>query len=285
MPQFHINKYFGTCPLRFNDFLLIQIGRLYFSARDEIKAHTHGDFYELTIITDGEGHIITNGTKTPVKRGSIYLSKPYDTHEIHSLGAVPMKFDFFSFYTEQREFLDALSEIAKKLGPADRVFSDERIGSLVCDAIMEFMKEESYSREILYSIFTQIVIYIIRDFESGSVGARVRNASEADTVCYRIMNYIDTHIYTMSSLDELTEVMKYNYSYLSTLFKKNTGNTLLSYFRKKRLEAAKALILEGAMNISDIAAALNYSSLYSFSRAFKDMYGISPKQFSKDSPK
>ena len=32
------------------------------------------------------------------------------------------------------------------------------------------------------------------------------------------MNYIDTHIYTMKNLDELSEITDYSYGYLSVLF-------------------------------------------------------------------
>ena len=279
MPHFHLNKYFAENPLIFNDFRLIQIGRLYFAPSDSVKLHIHREWYELTIITDGEGFVITNGIATPVKRGSIYLSLPCDMHEIRSSGEKPMKYDFFSFYSENPKYKSELERISNCITPEDRVFFDERISSLVCDAIMEFVDDAKFSDDILYSIFNQIMIYVIRDFENKTARSRITAASQSDAMCYRMMNYIDTHIYTLCNLESIADAMKYNYSYLSALFKKTTGNTLLSYYKTKRLEVAKFLILEGKMKISDIAETLNYSSLYSFSRAFKEEYGISPKQF------
>ena len=281
MPQFHLDKCFVKDPLKFNDFYLVQIGRLYFAPLDFMHLHAHKNFYELTIITDGEGSVITNGTETKVKRGDIYFSLPCDMHEIRSSKNAPMKYDFFSFYTDNEKYLTELEGIARYLSVNDRVFSDERIAALVCDAIMEFIDDSEFSEDILYSIFKQIMIYIIRNFGSNAAKSRIRVASQADAICYQVMNYIDTHIYSMRSLDELSDIMKYNYSYLSALFKKTTGNTLLSYYHKKRLEVSRLLILEKSMKISDIAETLNYSSLYAFSRAFKEMYGISPKQYLK----
>ena len=281
MPKFHLDKYFFNKPLALKDFFLIQIGRLYFAPLDSMRLHAHKNWYELTIITDGEGSVITNGIETPVKRGCIYLSLPCDMHEIRSSKDFPMKYDFLSFYTENPTYKAALENIASCLSPNDRLFFDERISALVCDAIMEFINESSFSGELLYSIFNQIMIYIIRNFNSNTIKSRARGATQADAVCYQIMNYIDTHLYTMRGLEELSEVMKYNYSYLSALFKKNTGNTLLSYYRNKRLEVARLLILENTMKITDISDSLGYASLYSFSRAFKDRYGVSPKQYSK----
>ena len=52
------------------------------------------------------------------------------------------------------------------------------------------------------------------------------------------MNYIDTHVYSMTGLSELGSVFSYNYSYLSTTFHSTTGRTLNDYYRSRKLEVA-----------------------------------------------
>ena len=90
------------------------------------------------------------------------------------------------------------------------------------------------------------------------------------------MYYIDTHLYTMQSLAEIADAMNYNYSYLSALFRQHSSTTLLEYYRNRRLEAAKLLLAEGKLSVGAIADLLRYSSVYTFSRAYKEKYGISP---------
>ena len=102
------------------------------------------------------------------------------------------------------------------------------------------------------------------------------NVNDSDVLCQQIMNYIDTHVYSIESLDILTDIFSYNYSYLSNLFKKNTSITILDYYTNKRLETAKALIIENKKKIHEIAEMLNYSSTFTFSRAFKKKYGYPP---------
>lgn len=279
MTKFHLNKCFLNSPVKFSDIYLLQIGRLYFDADDIIKLHVHKDFFELTIITDGEGEIITNGHTTSVKHGDIYLSLPCDMHEIRSSKKAPMKYDFFSFYTENEDYKKVLDGISGGLQLSDRVFSDERIASLVGDAIMEFINDTVFSNDLLYSIFNQIIIYIIRHIKK-EVSNKASTASLSEAICYQIMNYIDTHIYTLKTLDEIAIELNYNYSYISSLFKKTTGNTIFSYYNSKRLEISRQLIAERNQKITEIAEALNYSSLYSFSHAFKEKYGTSPKKYS-----
>ena len=278
MPKFHLDKSFIKNPIKFSDIYLVQIGRLYFEPGDNMHLHSHKSFYELTIITDGEGEVITNGVPSPVKRGDIYLSLPRDMHEIHSSVTAPMKYDFYSFYTENDEYAAALDSATSYLSPEERVFSDERISALVCDAIMEFIENEKFSNDLLYSIFKQIMIYIIRNIKR-SEHKRSRSATAAESICYKIMNYIDTHVYTIRSLEEVANALNYNYSYLSSLFKSTTGNTLFSYYENKRLEIARELLTDGSQSVTEIADLLGYSSLYSFSRAFKESFGESPKKY------
>ncbi len=278
MPKYHLDKSFIKNPLKFNDIYLVQIGRLYFAPGDNMHLHSHKSYFELTIITDGEGEVITNGIPAPVKRGDIYLSLPRDMHEIRSSVNAPMKYDFYSFYTENEEYSSALDSATSYLSPEERVFTDERIAALVCDAIMEFIEGKTFSDDLLYLIFKQIMIYIIRDVKSGE-RKRIRSASAAESMCYKIMNYIDTHVYTIRSLEEVAEALNYNYSYLSSLFKSTTGNTLFSYYESKRLDLARELLADGTQSVTEIADLLGYSSLYSFSRAFKDSFGKSPKKY------
>ena len=84
------------------------------------------------------------------------------------------------------------------------------------------------------------------------------------------------------ALEELSEVTSYNYSYLSALFRRVTSSTLAEYFRSRRLETARLLLEERRMSITKIAEILNYSSIYTFSRAFKDKYGLSPEQYRRN---
>ena len=92
---------------------------------------------------------------------------------------------------------------------------------------------------------------------------------------------MDTHVYSITTLGELGAVFNYNYSYLSTTFHTTTKRTLNDYYRSRKLEVARLLLLEGKLNGSQIAEKLNFSSLYSFSKSFKSKFGMSPQAYKK----
>ncbi len=280
--KYHIDKnYFGD-PKVFGDISLYQIGRVYCKANTTVPRHTHLNFFELTIVTDGRGTVVTNGVPVDVKKGDIYVSFAGDFHEIISDTESPLRYDFVAMKTSNPKMHADLEEIVSRFhGATARIIRNENIAFLISGAIAELNADAEYSDIILSSIFAQVFSYIIREFRAQKPLKYSKTAGEAEILCYQIMNYIDTHIYTMKSLSELSAVTNYSYNYLSNLYKKVTSDTLANYFRNRRLETARLLLLEGTLTVTKIAALLNYSSVYIFSRSFKERYGVSPSNTQK----
>ena len=89
------------------------------------------------------------------------------------------------------------------------------------------------------------------------------------------------NIYSITSLKEISRELRYDYTYLSKLFKKTTTQTISDYYHFQRLETACVLIKENKLNFTQISDKLNYSSVYSFSKAFKKQYAVSPMTYKK----
>lgn len=277
--NYHVNKNFFRDPLVYDGLSVVQVGRMFCKSTTVIDTHMHLNCYELTVVTDGEGLIYSNGTPTSVKKGDIYLSLPCDAHKIETDPVKLLKFDFFAFITENGCFDEAFEMIAQNHNsPHARVIRDERIRPLISNAIAELSEENAYKNELLTALFRQILIYTARGFQNIKPTV-FADASRAEALCYKLMNYIDTHIYTMKNLGELAQITDYSYGYLSTLFRDTTANTLTSYFQEKKLDTARLLLLENKLTVTQVAKLLNYSSVYAFSKAFRKHYGVSPKAY------
>lgn len=277
---YHINKIYFDNPLNFNGIKIYQIGRLYCNTDTVIPTHLHTDLYELTVVTDGNGTVYTNDIPTIVQAGDIYFSHPFDSHRIESDGKTALKFDFIAFTCEREALRKEIESIAEQYHSAQcRVFRDDNIRYIMGNAITEICGERIYSKELLQSFFEQILIYLIRGFKSIMPANHSQTVTDAELLCLRLTNYIDIHIYTIKNLEELSRFSGYSYSYLSSLFKKITGNTISDYYIKKKLDIARLLILEKRLKITEIAEKLNYSSVYSLSKAFTHHYGISPRKY------
>ena len=78
------------------------------------------------------------------------------------------------------------------------------------------------------------------------------------------------------SLSLVAERFNLNPSYLSGLFKKNTGENFVNYISSLRLENACRLLEKETLQVGDIAARVGYSNSSIFITNFKKMYGVTP---------
>jgi AraC-like DNA-binding protein len=80
-------------------------------------------------------------------------------------------------------------------------------------------------------------------------------------------------------LKDMSSQLKKSISYLTRVFKEITGHTPIHYFNKLRIEEAKGLLSSTNEPIHEIAAYLGFNDEFYFSRLFKKIVGISPKQY------
>lgn len=87
------------------------------------------------------------------------------------------------------------------------------------------------------------------------------------------------HLHEPIHTEILAEHVGLNRSYLSTLFKKETGQTLSQYILSKRIEAAQNMLRFSDYSYAEIAASLAFSSQSHFIRVFRAQTGYTPKEF------
>lgn len=275
---YKINNEFLDNPVDFGGIRLIRAGRYYCEPGAVVPYFSHDDFFELTIVNDGSGIILTNGKRIPVRQNEIYVSFPFDKHGIISSESDPIQYDHLAFVIENDEYLKAMNEIVAEYGdPFCRIISDRRINYLTYCVISEFNKEESFYKDVVRYAIYNIIIYIIRKFNEKNLTFFSENVSDGEIFCNRLMSYIDANVYEIEKLSDLTKITNYNYSYLSQLFKKTTGGTLRDYYLSRKLEEADSLVKEGKLKICQIAEKLHYSAPDAFTKAYKKKYGVPPK--------
>ncbi|MFP3822216.1 AraC family transcriptional regulator, partial [Bacillus sp. SIMBA_008] len=72
-------------------------------------------------------------------------------------------------------------------------------------------------------------------------------------------NYIFENIYNQISVKQLAKFANINSDYLSILFKKEVGISLIEYIQRERIEEAKKLLTLTTYSLSDICAWLNFN--------------------------
>ena len=83
-------------------------------------------------------------------------------------------------------------------------------------------------------------------------------------------------------LSAAAEKMGISSSYLSRLFKKETGENFLDYLINIRIERSKYLLETTSLHNHEIAAQVGFDSDHYFGQVFKRKCGITPKEYRKE---
>lgn len=91
--------------------------------------------------------------------------------------------------------------------------------------------------------------------------------------------YIHENIYNQFHEEEVADFAGLTPSYLSTLFKKETGETIKNYILKEKIEESKNLLRFSDKSYIDISISLNFSSHSHFIATFKKYVNMTPKEY------
>lgn len=110
--------------------------------------------------------------------------------------------------------------------------------------------------------------------------SRIQNRSENYSTVYLIKEFIANHYQNETlSIKDISEHVFLSSSYICTLFKSETGQTLNQYLTDFRIDKAKNLLTDPRYKITDISARVGYSDGNYFGKTFKKLVGMSPSEY------
>ncbi|OXM16974.1 response regulator transcription factor [Paenibacillus herberti] len=136
--------------------------------------------------------------------------------------------------------------------------------------VMEHFESEEMEESVPVAVIEEII----------SSKQEVRQkVGEGRSVIDLAKAYIRQNYRTNLQLAEVANRYSMNYSYFSSLFKKETGMTFTSFLTKIRMEEACRLLRDPTQRVKEVAESVGYDNAHHFSRAFKNVYRFSPNQF------
>lgn len=119
--------------------------------------------------------------------------------------------------------------------------------------------------------------HMVLDF-TGKMRILTRSTGMSKPVT-QCIDYIYAHIKERITIERLAEYTELSTSYLSRLFKQETGVSVSDYVREKKIEKAQHLLKFCDYSLIEIANYLSFSSQSHFIQLFKDFTGITPKKY------
>ena len=210
-------------------------------------------------------------------------------NQAHDYEGMDQKNDMLVVNIEPQGQLATLLNSASKDRLVDKMF--ERPQFLTIDnsavALIQYCAKE-LSRTGLNpftqtSLVTGLLSEVNRLFDSAT-SAKPTIQQQHKRIPVNVLNQlIDSHLRSPLSVGELAHYFFISESYFYALFQQRFGLTPHQYTQQRRLLRAKTLLSTVAMNISDIAFELGFSSPSDFSRVFKKQFGCTPRQVQQGS--
>jgi two-component system response regulator YesN len=98
-------------------------------------------------------------------------------------------------------------------------------------------------------------------------------------VVSRVQRYVEENVCKRLTLGEVASLYGFSQNYLSTLFTKYGGCSFVEYTTNTKIAAAKKMMSSGDLKIHEIAERLGFESAFYFSKVFKKVEGISPRDY------
>lgn len=136
--------------------------------------------------------------------------------------------------------------------------------------------EKVYQSANLSSI-CEVVEDCIRRFEKHCVEDDGAARSDVERVRHYIRYHVDEELRT----DQLAALVYLSQTYLSYIFKKETGMTISRYIRQCRMEKAKELLTQTDMKIVQVCEKVGFSNVSYFCQSFREYAGMSPERYRK----
>jgi len=98
---------------------------------------------------------------------------------------------------------------------------------------------------------------------------------------FKSIDFVEQHLYNKISVHEIAAASHYSTYHFSRIFKTLVGDTPKEYLRKRRLTVAAKRLLDEDLGILELAIDCQFDSQEAFTRAFKDLFNITPAQYRK----
>ncbi len=228
---------------------------------------------ELTYVDQGALHSVADGQDILLEPGDIAIFGPNQWHMHYADMGVAPRYVTVSFDMEGADITPLLNR--KFTAPQQAV-------TLIQQMLQEQERMDDQSTDMILAHLTALMLVLLRQADSHAAKPQTSNSVHSENeIIRRAQQYISTHIREKLSVPKVAQAIQVSPSYLTALFHKNLQISPGEYIRRFKLQESKQMIRENSMNFTEIAAALQYSTVHHFSRQFKDKFGITPTEYAK----
>lgn len=232
-----------------------------------------GTSYLFQYTLSGVGMLTVNGKEYTVKKNEGFFVKlPSDTS--YGLTQAQDEWSFMWVIISGVAADSIYNEIYENYG---NLFYLKEDSSAI--AFLRHMYLLSKNNQVNQSFFSQELAFSFLCRLSDSLSSPEEKLSE---LVLNAKNIVKTEYGKLQGVSDIAQRLKVSQEHLSRTFRRETGEQIIDFLTKTRLNHSVELLREKKFNLDDIAQICGFSSGNYFGKVFKRYVGISPRTFQND---
>ncbi len=254
-------------------------------SNSRVNLHSH-NFYEILFCHSApDVEYLVGAERYRLQKGDVIMIPPGISHRplVPETMSEPYRRDVLWINADMIDQLETLVPQEFRLNAQEsRLLRTagtrwEFIGELFRHGVREFEGQEAGWEEIVLGNTIQLLVYLRRAVQDRSAAPL---QAEKPELLDQALAYIEAHLAEKITLGDIAKHCWVSQSTITQTFRNKMGVSFYRCVTQRRLIAAKSLIIEG-MQLESVGRKVGFADYSSFYRAFKQEFGISPRQFRK----
>lgn len=243
--------------------------------------HSYGpavrDHYLIHYIISGEGTFQVSDRTYYLKKGQGFLICPEVVTFYKADIQNPWHYMWVGFNGfRAKEYLDE-AKITQE-APIFLYDKDDKIYKCISQMLID---ADTYKKGRELQLLSHLYCFLSQILEVSKEDKSDRNESMKELYVRSVVNFIRTNYSTNISVDKMAHYAGIGRKYLYIIFKEMLSISPQQFLMNYRMKRACELLKNTELSIGDISRSVGYEDLFVFSKVFKKVFGMCPRNYRK----
>jgi len=241
----------------------------------QMNEHRHACF-QLYYVISGSPTYIVDGAEIACKSGNYFVVPEMAPHRM-----LPLTESNLVCY--EFKFLINDETLAQQFRTLRQPIMDSGVVRKLLRYVVKSwsLKSEQKAADIDCILTTILMSFFVDELNYVEKNSRFVTTDQYNKVTKDILIYVEQHYPEAFSSEQMAQALNYNKNYLSSMFKKYTGYTIIDYLNMIRIRNAVIIFAYYDQDVSSTSECVGFHDISHFSRTFRAFTGVSPRRFKK----
>lgn len=253
--------------------------------RNVAKPHYHigprtTTYYSLHFVLEGSGTYVQDGKSYALRRNDLFCLFPNRSHEYFAADDDPLQMAWIAFDGKK-----ALS-ILERLGIVPAVpFLRDAIRPEVRQLLdVFFARIRAKGRDVSDLAKLSAFFNVFEALPNRGAEREKGTGKSSGSWLQKGVDYLEMHYAEGITIEQAASFVGVDSAYFSRKFNAAYGTSPIKYLQNVKMKAARNMLAETSYSLTEIALSVGYPDLFSFSKAFKKHFAVSPSEFRRAAP-